>query len=82
MPRMVGTRVTGDSMDTLIAILCPPGARKSSISGKIQIFTINDLSLWVLLFNITEAAGTQSQHEATKTQLRLAQGCLNPTMFN
>jgi len=67
MPHMVGTQVTRDSLDTLITRVCPPGERKSSTSGKLQIATVSDLSLWVFLFNITNADGSQAYHEATKT---------------
>jgi len=78
---MGAVRITRDSLDTLIARVCP-GVWKSSTSGKLQVTRVNDLSLRVLLFNITRVASSQAQHEATKTQLRLTLDCLNPTMFD
>ena len=44
--------------------------------------TVNDVVLRAMLFMVTRAAGSQAQHEASKTHLRLALECLNPTMFN
>ena len=44
--------------------------------------TVDDVALHAMLFMVTRAAGSQAQHEALKTHLRLALECLNPTMFN
>ena len=80
-PYMTGTRITGETMDMFMGRLCP-GAEKSDKGGKLKIATIRDLSLEVLLSTITSAASSQAPHEATKTQLRLAVDCLDPTIFN
>jgi len=80
-PRMTGTRIIGETMDMLIGRMCPE-AQKSEKGGKLKIATVADLSLRVLLSTITRVAGSQASYEATKTQLRLATDCLNPTIFN
>lgn len=59
-----------------------PGARKSNTSGKLAIPMVEDLVLRSVLFMVTRVAGSQAQHEATKTHLRLALDFLNPTMYN
>ena len=70
----------GESLDMLIAQVCPQ-ARKSK-SRKVEIPIVEDLVLHVVLFMVMRAACSQAQQEATKTQLWLALDCLNPTMFN
>ena len=55
---------------------------KGSKSGKVDIQTIPDLALKVVLHTITRAAGSQAPHEATKTQLLLAVDCLTLTLYN
>ncbi len=67
-PRMGSVWVIGESLDMFIARVCP-GAHKSPTCGKIQIPIVEDLPLRVLLFMITRVAGSQAQHEATKTKL-------------
>lgn len=47
-----------------------------------DIQTIPDLALRVVLHTSTRAARSQAPHEATKTQLLLASECMNPTIFN
>lgn len=54
---MGGVQIIGESLDMLIT-RARPRARKSPTSGKLQIPTVNDLSLRVLLFTITRAAGS------------------------
>lgn len=80
-PHMEGMRISKETLDALIARVCP-GARKSSTSGKLQIPTVEDLTLRVLLFTIMRAVGSQAQHEATKTQLWLALDFFNSTMYD
>ena len=58
-----------------------PRARKMK-SGKVAISMVNDMIHRAMLFMVTWAAGSQAQHEASKTHLWLALECLNPTMFN
>lgn len=43
---------------------------------------VDNVVLRAMLFMVTRAAGSQAQHEASKTHLQLALECLNPTMFN
>ena len=59
-----------------------PRARTGSGSGKVDIHTVEDLALRVVLHTITRAAGSQAPHEATKAQLILASECMNPTLFD
>ena len=59
-----------------------PGARKGTGSGKVDIQTIPDLTLKVVLHTITQATGLQAPHEATKTNLLLAIECLTPIIYN
>lgn len=51
-------------------------------SAKVDIATIHDLALRVILFTITCAAGVQAPHEASKNHLLLAIECLSPTIFD
>ena len=46
-----------------------------------DIHTVRDLALRVMLHTITRAAGSQAPHEATKAQLLLASECMNPKLF-
>lgn len=79
-PILEGQRPRGDTLDMLMAQVCPR-ARKSR-SGKVEIPTVEDIILRAILFMVTRAAGSQAQHEASKTHLWLALEFLNPTMFN
>ena len=51
-------------------------------SGKVDIHTIPDLALRVVLHTITRAAGSQAPHEATKAQILLASECMTPLLFD
>ena len=51
-------------------------------SKKVDIHTIPDLALRVVLHTITWAAGSQAPHEATKAQLLLASECMSPLLFD
>ena len=64
-----------------MARVCP-GARTGSGSGKVDIHTVRDLALSVVLHTITRVARLQVQHEATKAQLILASECMSPTLFD
>ena len=59
-----------------------PGAQFGSNSAKVDIATIPDLVLRVILFTIMHTAGVQAPHEASKNHLLLASDCLNPTLFD
>jgi len=59
-----------------------PGARFGSNSAKVDIPIVQDLTLRVVLFTITRAAGVQAPHEASKNHLLLVAECLNPTLFD
>ena len=58
------------------------GAQTGSGSRKVDIHTVQDLALRVVLHTITRAAGSQAPHEATKAQLLLAAECMSPTLFD
>ena len=64
-----------------MARVCPR-ARTGSGSGKVDIHTVEDLALRVVLHTITRATGSQAPHEATKAQLILASECMSPTLFD
>jgi len=79
-PIMEGQRPGGETLEMLMAQVCPQAHRLHS--GKVSIPTMPDLILRAVLFMITWVAGSQAQHEASKNHLRLALDCLNPTIFN
>ena len=58
------------------------GARTRSGSGKVDIHTVQDLALRVVLHTITRASRSQAPHEETKAQLLLAAECMSPTLFD
>ena len=64
-----------------MARVCPR-ARTGSGSGKVDIHTVEDLALKVVLYTITRVARSQASHEATKAQLLLASKCMSPTLFD
>ena len=78
---LTSTRPTMENMSMVIDGMCR-GARKGSKSGKVDIQTILDLALKVVLHTITRATGSQAPHEATKTQLLLSIDCMAPTLYN
>ena len=59
-----------------------PGAQFGSNSAKVDIVTVPDLVLRVILFTITRTAGVQAPHEASKNHLLLETECLQPTLFD
>ena len=80
MPILEGQRPSGETLDQLMARVCP-GAVKTR-SGKVGIPTVRDMPLRTILFLVTRAAGSLANHEASKNQLLLALECLQPTIFN
>jgi len=76
-----GQWVTKETLDMLIARVCL-GTRKSTTNGKLQIPTVEDLTLHSALFMVMRTVSSQAQHEATKTNLQLGIDFLNPTMYN
>ena len=70
-----------ENMTMVIERVCLE-ARKGSSNGKVDIQTISDLTLRVVLHTITRAAGSQALHEATKTQFLLAVDFLTLTNYN
>ena len=68
-------------MEEVMARVCQ-GAQMGSGSKKVDIHTIPDLALRVVLHTITRAAGSQALHEATKAQLLLASECMSPLLFD
>ena len=81
VPILTGSRPSGEKMEQVMARVCPR-AWTGSGSGKVDIHTIEDLALRVVLHTITRAAGSQAPHEATKAQLLLADECMSPTLFD
>lgn len=51
-------------------------------SDKIEIMTVRDLVLRVLLLTITKVAGAQAQHETNKSKFQYVIDCMSPTIFN
>ena len=58
-----------------------PKALKSN-SGKIEISSVQDLTLRVLLLTINRVAGSQVEHETNKSKFLYAIDCTTPTIFN
>lgn len=81
VPIMTGSRPSGEKMGEVMARVFL-GAHFGSGSAKVDIATIRDLTLKVVLFTITRAAGAQALHEVTKNQLLLASECMNPNIFD
>ena len=79
-PILTASRPSGEKMGEVMARVCP-GAHFGSNSAKVDIVTIPDLVLRVILFTITRTAGVQAPHEASKNHLLLATECLQPTLF-
>ena len=64
----------------LLAEHCPKALK--SKSGKVEIATIRDLTLRVLLLTINRVAGSQAVHETNKSKFLYAIDCAAPTIFN
>ena len=80
VPILTGSRPSSEKMEEVMARVCPR-AQMGSGSKKVDIHTIPDLALRVILHTITRAAGSQAPHEATKAQLLLALECMTPLLF-
>ena len=81
IPVLTGSRPFREKMEEVMARVCR-GAQMGSGSKKVDIHTIPDLALRVVLHTITWAAGSQAPHEATKAQLLLAAECMSPLLFD
>ena len=81
VPSLTGSRPSGEKMEEVMARVCQ-GAQMGSGRKKVDIHTIPDLALRIVLHTITQAAGSQALHEATKTQLLLASECMSPLLFD
>ena len=81
VPILTGSRPSGKKMEQVMARVCR-GAQLGSRSGKVDIHTIPDLALRVVLHTITQAAGSQAPHEATKAQILLASECMTSLLFD
>ena len=79
-PILTGSRPSGEKIGQVKARVCPE-AQFGKNSAKVDIATIHDLVLKVILFTITRAAGVQAPHEARKNHLLLVTECLSPTIF-
>ena len=80
-PILTEGRPSREKMTEVVDRVCP-GAQFGRNNAKVDIPTIPDLMLRVILFTITRAAGVQVPHEARKDHLLLATECLNPTIFD
>ena len=80
-PILTGSRPSGEKMGEVMERVCP-GARFGSNSAKVDIITVPDLELRVILFTITRTARVQAPHEANKNHFLLAIDCLQPTLFD
>jgi len=81
VPILTGSRPSGEKMEEVMARVCPR-AQMGSGSKKVDIHTIPDLALRVVLHTISRAVGSQAPHEATKAQLLLASECMSPILFD
>ena len=81
VPILTSSRPSGENMEQVMVRVCP-GARTGSGSEKVDIHTVQDLALRVVLHTITRATGSQAPHEVTKAQLLLAAECMSPTLFD
>lgn len=79
-PMLTRSRPSGEKMTEVMDQVCP-GAQFGRNSAKVDIPTIQDLTIGVILFTITRATGVQVPHKARKNHLLLAAECLNPTIF-
>ena len=81
IPVLTRSRPSGEKMEEVMARVCR-GAQTGSGSKKVDIHTIPDLAVRVVLHTITRAAGSQAPLEATKAQLMLALECMRPLLFD
>ena len=79
-PILEGQQPSGETLDQLMARVCPEAEKTRS--GKVSIPTVRDIVLRTILFMVTRAAGSLANHEASKTHLLLALDCLQPTVFD
>ena len=70
-----------ENMTMVIDRVCQ-GAWKGSGSGKVDIQTIPDLTLRMVLHTITRIAGSQAPHEEKNTQFLLAVDWLTQIIYN
>ena len=80
-PILTESRPSGEKIGEVKARVCPE-AQFGRSSAKVDIATIQDLVLKVILFTIMRAAGVQVPHEVSKNHLLLATECLSPTIFD
>ena len=80
-PILTGSRSSREKIGEVKARVCPE-AQFGKNSTKVDIATIHDLVLKVILFTITREAGVQAPPEASKNHLLLATECLSPTIFD
>jgi hypothetical protein len=85
VPILEGQRPSGETLDRLMARVCPWATKTRS--GKCSIPSVGvgeraDIVLRTILFLVTRAAGSLANHEASKANLLLALDCLEPTIFN
>ncbi len=81
VPQLTGRRPSEEKMDEVKARVCPE-AKYGLGSSKVDIPTVQDLTLRAFLFTFTRDVGAQAPHEAMKNHLLLAMECLSPTIFN
>ncbi|CAA3032929.1 Hypothetical predicted protein [Olea europaea subsp. europaea] len=75
MPILTESRPSGENMGEVMEQVCP-GARLRTGSAKMDITTIQDLKLRVVLFTITRVVGSQAPHEAKRLPIFQGQGAM------
>lgn len=78
--QLYGGKPTGVSVNMILAEHCPETLK--SKSGKVDIMTIHDLVLKVLLLTINRVVGAQASHESNKSKFQYDIDCMSLTIFN
>lgn len=77
---LYGSRPIRASISMLLAKHCPEALKSNS--GKIEIATVRDLTLRVLLLTINKVVGPQAVHETNKSKFIYAIDYTAPMIFN
>lgn len=77
---LYGSRLVKASISSLLVAHCPKALK--SKSGQIEILSVQDLTLRVLLLTINRVAGSQVEHDTNKSNFLYAIDYTTPTIFN
>ena len=77
---LYGSFFVRESISSLLVEHCPEALK--SKSGKIDISSVWDLTMRVLLLTINRVAGSQAKCETNKSKFLYAIDCTAPTIFN